>query len=596
MFCTSCGKSLKPHAVFCPSCGIELAARYQYQPRSYYTSINPTPLAASGAGSKQKYGLIMAICIVFVFMATGVGYMISTIPWHNGGSENPGSYETFPANLITTTDSEFPLESEFTFHYIFNSNVNVVSQPPAYNVVVQGNYLTITVDSPTHAIRQLTMGELFAFEPTLDNIEGLAGRVISVTEHGGIITIVARIPGSLDEIFYEFEMNAVINLLEYADEIFLDEALQSIAGLEMERNRTSRIGVIASNANIDGVVLNGQLQLFTPTVQARLNLNGVESLVLRTTAEINLTATAPDRFDRTFTLFTIPIRMFGTGIQVPVRLRVAGDGSISLEVTKRVDAEFGIRHGRVLANVRPTFSVDFEFDGRVTLTANIQARATVLLIPVYGVEGDFGKGIQSNAYIQDRCVARACLVIESFHVRRIRSLNNFGILSDINALQFYVDLARNMDTSYWYIRNGVLRRLCICDADVHDINKFFHYVYIPITGGAAFFHAELTMHAIEEPIGYMTVSGNIELIRHGGTQWLGNLIGNHPIEGMFPIVYRARYGIGFGWGYRNISIPVDLIDNRDGGVSRWDSLSVDLYFLYGDENMRIRVNGVPSST
>ena len=351
--------------------------------------------------------------------------------------------------------------SNFSFHYVFRTNVTIISQPPAYRVVVDGDILTVTVYSPTHALRQLTVGELFVFEPTAQNLEGLAGRVINISEQLGIMTIVARAPNSLDEIFYEFEMTAEFNLLEYADEIVLDEALQNVAGLQMERNRTNRIGLVASNANIDGIVINGRLQLFTPTVHARINLRGVDYLVLRTAAEINLSATAQGSFDRTFTLFTVPVRKFGTGIQIPVGLRVTGDGRVAIEVMKRVDTEFGIRNNQPVSVVHPTFSLDFDFEASATLTANIQARATVKFTRIYGVQGDFGMGIQSNSAMQTRCTPRACFVLETFHVRRISSLTDWGILSGVSLLRFDVDLARNLDTTFWYVHNGILRRYCV---------------------------------------------------------------------------------------------------------------------------------------
>ena len=102
--------------------------------------------------------------------------------------------------------------------------------------------------------------------------------------------------------------------------------------------------------------------------------------------------------------------------------------------------------------------------------------------------------------------------------------------------------------------------------------------------GVHLFHADLTLHFAEITEGYMTVSGNIELIRPDRPT-LGNYIGNHPFEGVFPI-HCGRYGTGFG--YRWVTFRVDLFDHVQGHVSRWSHAGIILSFDR-DGNVTIHV-------
>jgi hypothetical protein len=352
-----------------------------------------------------------------------------------------------------------PGNADAVFHYVYNNDVTVINQPPVYSFTELNGIVTITVNNPNAAIRQLAIGGIFVLEPTTQNPDGMAAHIISISEQGTTIVITARMPESLEEIFDEFEFIADIDVLEIVEQITLDEEVIGVSGLEVFRNPTSHVGVLAHNANIGGITLNGQLRLYAPRIQVSLTTRGVDYLVLTTAAQVNLTASGERSFDRVFPLLNIPLTILGTGINVPVGVRVTADGQFTLEVVKRVDAEFGIRNNSPVIQVTPYFSLDFEFDARATVSLNVQARARVLWIPVYGIQGDFGRGIQTNTAMQARC-PQNCFVIESFQISRVRSLTDWGILRNVQALRFDENLARNAETTFWYYSQGVRHRSC----------------------------------------------------------------------------------------------------------------------------------------
>ena len=310
-----------------------------------------------------------------------------------------------------------------------------------------------------HLMCQLAVGNTFVLEPTSQNPDGMAGIILSISEQNAVMTITARLPETLDEIFYVFEFEAEIDVLEIVENITLYEDVSDVAGLEIIRNPNSHVGILAHNANIGGVSISGQLRLYQPRVHISLNTRGVNYLVMTTAAQVNLVASGEHTFDRVFPLFNIPITKFGTGIHVPVGVRVTADGSFLLEIVKRVDAEIGIRNNNPVMTVVPQFSLDFEFDARATVSLNIQARARVLWIPIYGVQGDFGRGVQTSSAMQARCPSD-CFVVESFQISRVRSLTDWGILRNVQALRFDVNLAQNAETTFWYFSQGVRHRSC----------------------------------------------------------------------------------------------------------------------------------------
>jgi len=315
------------------------------------------------------------------------------------------------------------------------------------------------VYNPNYAIRQLSAGDTFVLEPTARHLEGLAGHVITIANQGEGKVITARSPQSLSEIFYEFEFQSEIDLLYFADEIQIYEGLYGVDGIEIERNHTRFVTARLSNVNVHGVTLNGYVRIYTPRVNTSMTMDDVNHFVVTAATHINITASSQMAFDRTITLFTIPIMKYGTGIDVPVGIRLTADGQFAVDFNGRVDTQFGMRNNRASAQVNVRYDFDFRFGARATVSANIQARARILLVPVYGIQGDFGRGLQVSSAFQERCPVNSCLVVNLFHVRSISSLD-WGVLGWIPLLQFNLDLAPRGVYDFRYRSGGSWHRVC----------------------------------------------------------------------------------------------------------------------------------------
>ena len=350
-------------------------------------------------------------------------------------------------------------DGEEIHHYVYRSDITVINEAPSYSFVEENGIFTITVYNPNDDVRQLGVGDTFVLEPTEQQPGGLAGRVISNTPYGANLVIVASMPEALDEIFYEFEFRSEINLLEYADEIILSNELTDVSGVEIIRNRNSFVSTRLDNVNIAGVILNGEVRLDRPTLQHCISLRSVNFLVVNTTANVDLVASSQMAFERTIPLFTIPIRKVGTGFDVPVALRITADGRFHLELASAAEVGFGIRGSRAFSQVNISYEYDFDWDARVAVYTNIQTRARILWVDIYGVQGNFGRGFQSNQAMQGRCPVSSCLVVGLFHVRRISSLTDWGIFRNTHLLRFDLDLApRGFDYRYFSI--GRWHRFC----------------------------------------------------------------------------------------------------------------------------------------
>ena len=348
---------------------------------------------------------------------------------------------------------------EEIFHYVYRSDVTVISQAPTYSIIETNGTVIITVYNANEAIRQLTVGDTFVLEPTVQNPDGMAGHIINIDNQGQVIILTARLPEALDEIFYEFEFTSEIDLLYMVDEIMLGYDFYGVEGVEIIRNRTSFVSAEFNNANVAGVILDGEMRLYTPIVQVSISLQGVNHLVLTTAAEVNVTASSQAAFDNVFTAFTIPIRKFGTGVDVPVGLRVTSYGHFHLEFMCRLDAEFGIRNNRPSARASLNYAFNMDFNARATISLNIQARARVLWINVYGIQGDFGRGLQADTAMQERCPTGSCFVVALFHVRQISSLTDWGILRNADLLQFNWNFAP-IGVDMRYLSGGRWHRHC----------------------------------------------------------------------------------------------------------------------------------------
>jgi hypothetical protein len=350
-------------------------------------------------------------------------------------------------------------DSEEIYRYTYRNGVVVISEPPAYSIIENNDVFTVTVYNSNESIRRLAQGDIFVLEPTDHQIEGFAGRVVTAAQVGSAVVITARQPESLDEIFDEFEFKSEIDLLAMADEIILSEELQGLAGVEITRNPTSFVSMNLYNVDIDGITLSGNITLYAPKLQVDITARNVNHLVVTTGAQVNLTASVATGFDRTITLYTIPIKKLGTGIDVPIGLRFHANGQFELAFACELNTEFGIREGTPYQQTNFSYGFDFDVSARVSLSLNIQAKSRVLMVPTYGIQGDFGRGVEVSGAMQNRCPNNVCFVVDLFHVREISSLVTWGALRRVRALQFTLDFAPK-GNDYRYFSGGTWHRLC----------------------------------------------------------------------------------------------------------------------------------------
>jgi len=431
MFCVKCGNVLSKQARFCKRCGNPVRQRAQ--------------MSSPNISQRTKRVTTTIIALALV-MSLGIG---SIFAWSYFG-ENNNSSERESSQLSPVSTLREATES---LHYIYRNNVTVVNQPPLYSFAEANGTFIITVYNPNNDIRQLAIGETFVLEPTASNPDGIAGHIIFIAEQGSNMIITASIPESLEDIFEEFELAANLDILALADEIILGEDLIGVEGIEIIRNPTSRVYVRAVNANIAGITINGALSLYRPTLHVSINRFNVEYFVIRTGAEVDFTASAQVQLDRVFTLMTVPIWISGVRVDVAFGLRFTVDGHFHLEVTYSIDAEFGYRDGGFVAQITPGLDYNFEFEARAAVSRNIQARASVLSIPIYGVEGNFGRGVQANNAMQDICPNSLCFVMQTFRVRTVGSLD-WGLLGRVSAFQFFDDLESSVPAAFRFRHGG----------------------------------------------------------------------------------------------------------------------------------------------
>ena len=431
-FCVKCGKGLSATASFCVKCGNPVRNRTV---TSFGGGIGPG-LPQSQNHRNNITAIIIAAVVVGSLMA------VSLYIWFNRTNDMPGIH---------------------VFHAVYHDHV-VVVEGARYSFTFDGDVVTITLYAPCDEARRIAQGDIFVLEPTSQNIEGFAGHVIGVSEQGANLVIRARLPDSLDEIFYEFELLMDIDLLEFADASVLDESLVGLPGVELIGNPTMYRG-IRLNRSISGIEFDGEIRLYSPRIQVSIRSRfgvpiGVDELTLHTRVALDIDVVASGDTERIIPLFTIPLSKFGTGIDVPVGIRVSASGEFAIYLDAGVDAQFGVRNNNFVAHVTPWYRLEYRFNARVAVSANIQARARILWGNVYGIQGDFGKGLQTNNAMQARCPQNVCFVAETFHVRRIASLTDWGLLRNVQAIRFNVDLAQNLPVSTWFLSGGTVLRTC----------------------------------------------------------------------------------------------------------------------------------------
>ncbi|MDR2167707.1 MAG: S-layer homology domain-containing protein [Clostridiales bacterium] len=352
---------------------------------------------------------------------------------------------------------------EEALHYVFRSGVVVISEPPDYSFVEVHDSIVITIYNANDAVRQLSIGDTFAFEPTQQQTGGLSGHITDITNQGAGMTITADLPESFEEIFYEFHFASEIDLLSYADYIILDERLQGIEGTNIVRNPNDFITIEFNDVAIDvspeeieirellSISINGSLTLREPTLQVNIGADpwallpggnpfiDIRHLVFTAQMEKELVFSLTAGFNDVLTLFKIPIKKFGFGGEIPIGIRLGVEGTISVGVSREMDIEFGIinnsSHNRTISQ-RPEATIDVS--ATLTIGANIRIKLRAIF-RLYGVQGDFGVAVESGIAMQSLCPQNRCFVINVLPVIRISTVDDIGI-GRLDFLQFEVDL------------------------------------------------------------------------------------------------------------------------------------------------------------
>ena len=431
-FCVKCGYNLSATASFCGKCGNPVRNRTV---TSFVGGIGP-----GSPKSHNNRNIVIAVAIATVVVGSVMA--VSLFIWFNRTNDMQGIH---------------------VFHAVYHDHV-VVVEGARYSFTFEGDMATITLYAPSDDARRIAQGDIFVLEPTLQNIEGFAGHAIGVSEQGANLIIRARLPDSLDEIFCELELLMDIDILEFADASVLDDSLVGLPGVELIGNPTLYRG-IRLNRNISGIEFDGEIRMYSPRIQVSIRSRfgvpiGVDELVLHARVALDIDVEASGNTERIIPLFTIPLSKFGTGIDVPVGIRVSASGEFAIYLDAGVNAQFGVRNNNFVAQVTPWYTLEYRFNARVAVSANVQARARILWGNVYGIQGDFGKGVQTNSPMQARCPQNVCFVAETFHVRRIASLTDWGVLRNVQAIRFTVDLAQNLPSTTWFLSGGSVQRTC----------------------------------------------------------------------------------------------------------------------------------------
>ncbi|MCL2627620.1 MAG: hypothetical protein FWD44_02825 [Oscillospiraceae bacterium] len=390
--------------------------------------------------SNLKYILPIAAGVVAVLAVAALWYY--SLLANGDNTDDNGNIvaaaENINSNYIET--GEPPGDNESHDDYVIDSiswdgiekliaeyqeDVTVIVNAPAYSIVESNGLYIVTIHNPTSKLRQLSVGEKFVLEPTGSNPRGLAGYVESIVSDDTLLVMTVRLPEALDEIFEEFEFVADIDMLAGAVEIPLSDQLYGVDGVEIGRNPTRRVWLDANNADLGGVKISGRVEMITPRISASLSRSHVDYLILTTGVLIDIKADAELKYDRLFHLFTIPVSLpKGIHIDILVGILIHASGEVELTLNCRMEAQFGYKSGEEFRDnirVTPTFNGTGEFNAKIELSANMQARASVMLFPIYGIEGTLGKGVRTDAQMQQECTTRECFVVGTYNIRIINS-------------------------------------------------------------------------------------------------------------------------------------------------------------------------------
>ncbi|MCL2200073.1 MAG: hypothetical protein FWB80_14265 [Defluviitaleaceae bacterium] len=405
----------------------------------------------------------------------GRGYEPRSITTH-------GLAEGFILSMAQVLDELTFAEGE-RFHYVYRSDITVIHNSPTYSYVVRGETVVITFYNPNEDIRRLAVGDTFVLEQTNWNPYGMAGNIIDIFNQGTSLVITVRPPRSLDEIFYEFEFVGEIDILADGDIIVTTDGEYHFNDwTEIIRNQTS---LVAWNFNRTqgNVNIRGSVRVNNPILRANMNLNGIDELVMLTGAQLNLYVSSSASINHVFNIGRIHIRKIpGIVVSIPVGIRVTSDGHFELDFTANAHAEFGIRNNRGFGIASLNYNFDLDFNARVSAAINIRAQAgivgTLRTHDAYGIEGDFGRGFETNAVMQGRCPANACFVVRTFHVRRVRSIEGWGFAGDWRHVRFDRDLAP-YGARYQFLRDG--RRFLSCPHHQDTLYSAIPAILVPPT-------------------------------------------------------------------------------------------------------------------
>jgi hypothetical protein len=357
-----------------------------------------------------------------------------------------------PSEEAYNADSPTNIE---VFEYNYRDDVAVISQIPVYTYEEIGNTLIVTVHNPNEEVKSLAVGDTFMFEAEAENLYGVAGHIENIIDEGEMLKIYALIPESLDEIFDEFEFVADVNLLADCMEIIIDDDFIGIEGFEIRRNPTRLVEIKFEDVEIHGIKIDGELVIYAPRLDITICLENGIDLICSMESTLNIKASSEVKIDTIIQLFSIPVNIKGLRLDIPVGIRINAEGKGSLEYNLRAEARFGIENGAEVAEVNVTQTLEINYSAKIELTANIKVRARFWIIPLYAVQGDFGKGAMTDDKLQEFC-KDGCFIIGLYDVRRIGSLD-WGLF---RFLKFEVNLAPTEITSFIYTYNGTMYINC----------------------------------------------------------------------------------------------------------------------------------------
>jgi hypothetical protein len=383
-----------------------------------------------------------------------------------------------------------PGNIEEVFYYKYRNDVTVIGNPPPYTITEEGGAFRILLSAVTYDMHLLENDSYFVLHPTAANPDGFAGYAyiafsgMEAKQLGAEFVIGAVAPGSLEDIFEEFEYIGNIDLLrgdadfevlpiewnENSAGIFMQTLSgvpvpQASAGFKPTVRTTSREVIVnANNSTWRGINIEKcELTWVLPKIHANISISKKRAdIYVTTAARLDFTASSSMAVNEVIPLCKIPVKLaYGSiTIDVPVGIRVTANGEYRIEIMCSMDTAFGVMNNKPSAQV--SFDYKFQFNHRTeaAMSLNIQAKASVFGIKAYGVQGDFGRGIFVSDTLQANCPARTCFVAETFTVRRIRSLTDWGEMRNVSLLRFDQNLARGLPRSLWYRTANGWQRGC----------------------------------------------------------------------------------------------------------------------------------------